>query len=361
MRAMMSLAYSYGFVGSTFQTQQLLDDPNEEDAYGAMYASERARWNEVYRTVRSCRMRGVQIDYDPFWNTADQPESTEHPLWTRVASAFGIPYVTTDSEVLLWDARQARHKTDAEIRRALSQKGLLLDGDAARVLTARGYGEYLGVSVGDGDVAQGALGFDLGAREVISEAFCTEGRGKHMPSAHMYAVGRNGRLLEMRVNSPRCEVISALYTFDGKYVSPAMTRCYNSLGGCVIVMGMTLDKNESQSLFNYRRKRLLDRLLSECSDAFVLVKEAPDVTVVMNEATDPEKSGFFGMLTLINLGDDPISRLALHLPFAWREYRKICALDAQGNWKPIDVTQTVDGIEVDMPLCYCEPLYLRFE
>ncbi|MBE6588897.1 MAG: hypothetical protein E7643_01840 [Ruminococcaceae bacterium] len=360
MRAMMATVYSYGFHGSTFQTQQLLDDPNEEEIYGRMFKEERARFEVIGALARQCVQKGVQICYDPFWNTADDTCSTEQPLWTRCVSAFGLPYTTLASNAVFWDVRQAKYASDEEVTAALSKKALFLDGDAARVLCERGFEKYLGVSVGARDIADGRLGFDLGARELITERFCTEGCGKHMPSAHMYAVGKNGCLLEMRVSDPTCEVISELYTFEKKFVSVAMTRYKNSLGGTVTVMGETLDGNASQSLFNYRRQRLFGDVLSECADEFVFVKESPFVSVVMNEAKDPKESGFFGLLTMTNLCDGTVTSPLLHLPPCWNTFASLSFLAKDGSWQALPYTQTSDGIRVEMPMKYCDPMYLRF-
>lgn len=360
MRAMMSTVYSYGFHGSTFQTQQLLDDPNEETVYGKMYQKERRCFDTLGYLARQCEQRGVQICYDPFWNTADESCSTWDPLWTRCVASFSLPYTTLDSNAVFWDVRQAKYASDEEILKVLSKPALFLDGDAAHALCERGFWKYLGVTVGARDVAEGRIGFDLGAREVITEHFRTEGKGKHMPAAHMYATGKNGHLLEMQVTDPLCDVISELYTFEGELVSVAMTKFKNSLGGTVTVLGETLDGNVSQSLFNYRRQRLFQRILSECSDELVFVKEASFVSVVMNEAKDPSRSGFFGLLTLNNLNDGALEAFEVHLPPRWRGFTSLSYLAEDGSWNPLPHTRTEDGITVNAPLAYCEAMYLRF-
>lgn len=107
MRVIMGVAYSYGFIGSTFNLQQLLDNPNEETAYGTIYAEERKKYDKVFSLAKECKLNGVEICYDPFWNTADDTKRTPYPLWTRPLSLFGIPYVTTESDVAFWDERQA--------------------------------------------------------------------------------------------------------------------------------------------------------------------------------------------------------------------------------------------------------------
>ena len=46
---MMAMAYSQGFDGSTFQTQQLLDCPNEEAVYGKLWKKEKLRFNKLHK------------------------------------------------------------------------------------------------------------------------------------------------------------------------------------------------------------------------------------------------------------------------------------------------------------------------
>lgn len=356
MRSILGAVYSYGFDGSTFQTQQLLDMPNEEPAYAAMLSQERSRFNEVYRTVSRCRQRGVEICYDPFWNTADTSKKSSEPLWCQCAGLFGIPYTTEESEVAFWDDRQARYADDACIRHALS-KGLFLDGDAAKCLCERGYGEYIGVQLGE-DVADAPLLFDLGAKEVIREEFSLPGKGRNMPAAHMFAEGKNGKLLRMTVTEPGCEILSDLLDYRKNPVSPAMTRFENRLGGRVVVMGMTLEGNDSQALLNHRRQRLLQQMLVWCSDAYAFVKEAAQVFTIMNEAVNPESCGYLGMLTLINLGDDDFLQIDLHLPPKWREASSFRVLDPSGNWQDAEFERTEDGLILHEPIHHLNPVYL---
>ena len=356
MAAIMSTVYSYGFDGSTFQTQQLLDDPNEETAYGKMFKKERKRFNEVHRIAKQCRLKGVQIDYDPFWNTVDNCKSTLSPLWVDCVSRFGIPYTTLSDSVSFWDERQTKYYDDDVIMKQLS-KGLFLDGDAAKQLCMRGYGKYIGVEIGEWVLNGTKIGYDLAAREVICEKFTHLNKGKNMPSAHMLA-GGNGKLLNMTVTDERCEVISEFYTFKKELVSPAMTRFENELGGRIVVMGMTLDNNVSQSLFNYRRRNLFQYLLKWCCDEYVFVKDAPEVFIIVNEAENPIESGFFGMLTITNLSEDELDEIDLHLPKKWKALSDFKMLDHNGEWNDIEYERTEDGIKIKNKLADITPMYI---
>lgn len=353
MRALMSIAYAHGFDGSTFQVQQHLDDSNVETAYGRMFVRSRAKLETIHRVAKQCMTRGVEICYDPFWNTATDDCKQTEPLWAKPVGLFGIPYVTTEADVAFWDVRQAKYADDATVRHYLS-KGLFLDGAAARALCERGYGEYLGVTVGD-NIATGNYRFDLGAKELVRENFAEARRGRVMAPAHNYAAGREGYALALTVTDPRCEIISEELTFEDKPVSVSMTRFDNALGGRVTVMGTVLDSNDSSGLYNYCRQRLLQRLVNDCTDAFAFVKDAPASYLVMNEANDCVQSGFLGMLTLVNLCDDSAEGFSLHIPAKWREASEFLMLDCDGTWKSMEYVRTEDGISVSEELKYCEP------
>ncbi len=355
MKAFMAIAYSSGFIGSIFQTQQLLDDPNEERAYGKMFASEKKRFNELINAVDGCERIGVSLPYDPFYNTLESSKNP-NPYWTRTLDMFGIPYTTKATEVSFIDKRLASYCSDEDIIRYL--KGtLFIDGDAAYELANRGFGKYIGVEVG-GDVATGMLGFDLGAREILKTPFDEFSKGKNMPIAHMFACGGNGILRRLTPNNDLTEVISEAYTFNKELISTAMTRFKNELGGTVIVMGMTLENNLSQSLFNYRRKRLFEELLINASAGIPLVREEPNVHIIVNKAnTDKD---FAYLLTLINLGEDSISSFKLYLPEDMIE-RDIYYLNTIGEWERLEFEITGNEAVFNYALDLCEPVYLKIK
>lgn len=353
MKAFMGIAYSSGFIGSTFQTQQLLDDPNEEKAYGKMFSTERARFTELVSVVSKCERVGVSLPYDPFYNTLDGMFGSQ-PYWVRTLDLFGIPYTTRQSKVSFIDSIQAKYCPDEEIMKYLSG-GLFLDGDAALELERRGYGKYIGVSVGEDVAEKGKNRYDLGTREILKPPFDCFSKGKNMPSAHMLAHS-NGVLRELTVINDDVEVISEAYSFKKEMLSVAMTRFENELGGRIVVMGMTVKDNLSQSLFNYRRMKLFHKLLDWCGAALPHLKEEPCVHLILNEAKD--KEDFTHLITLINLGDDTIENPALYLPKRLRD-KKIFSLNSDGKWIEAEYIATEDGIILTAPLELCEPVYLK--
>ncbi len=357
MRAMMGAVYSFGFDGSIFHSLGLLDNPDEETAYAKMFSKERVRFNTINTLAKKCDLVGVNIDYDPFWNTVDATISPSIPLWANIIGRFAIPYTTLSSRVSFWDERQAKYCDDETIMEALSN-GLFLDADAAKALCKRGFGKYLGVDIGDDILLGNNIIYDLGAREVICEKFVHENSGRCMHSAHMLAAGGNGKLLKMSVTDDNCEVISEFYTYDKKTVLPAMTRFENSLGGKIVVMGITLHHNNSQSLINYRRQRLIQDLLVWCSDDFAFVKDAPDVYTIMNEAKDKDTDGFSGMLTVINLCEDDLEEVKIHLPKKWQMMSSLKTVNENGELVKCRYTREFDDIILKHNLNYLSPLYL---
>ncbi len=348
MRALLGTVYSYGYEGSVLQTQQLLDDGNEETAYGKMFAEERRRFAEVSRLAGNCLHRGVSVPTDAGHVQGRTPD------FVPCLSYFGIPYTTLPAQVAFWDAVQASYLDDAAILGQL-KKGLFLDGAAAKKLCERGYGGYLGVSVGD-EAITGKQIYDLGERDVIRDGFAKDSVGRNMPSAHMLANG-NGKLLKLTVTDPACEIVSDAVDFRRNVLAPSMTRFVNRLGGHVVVMGMTVAGNFSQSLLNYRRQKLFDELLIWCGADFSFVRNAPKVYLIENKPASG--ADFAGMLTAINFCEDALPSLLLHLSADLRGRVPYC-IERDGSRRKLSYRETDDGIEITEELPFLRPLYCVF-
>ena len=350
LRVITTAACSFGCDGLLFYTQQILDDPNEEDAYSRMFAEECRRFETISAAARQCQVKGVRIHHDPFRSSL-QPEMNSG--WIESLGAFGIPVSTLPAGVTFLSGTQPESFSDAELKELLSS-ALILDGDAAISLQQRGYGKYLGVKV-EGNPVTGMEQFDLGGREVIEPAFIPECRGRHMHRADFFAPRGRGSMHELVPQDPGCEIITRTVTFQQKPLGIGMTRFRNQLGGKVAVMGMGVGGNCSSSLLNYRRQQLIRELVIWCCDEFVIARGNARVYTIMNEAADPEKAGFAGMLTLTNLNADDLDSVTLHLPPKWRNYRTWQRLDRDGGWA--DFPYSLDGgtIRLELPLRYARP------
>ena len=311
----------------------------------------------MHRVAKACDLKGVQVVYDPFYNNLPGDASEPEPLWLNCLIRFGIPYISTESNIAFWDLRQAKYADNDQIIKALS-KTLFVDGDAAKILCERGYGKYLGVQIGDCVTDGSNLAYDLAAREVICDNFVKESKGRNMPSAHMYNPLGNGRMLSVTPTDEKCEIVTEYYDYKKQFVTTSMTRFQNSLGGKVVVMGLTLDRNKSHALYNYRRKHLLSEMLMWADCDFAFVKEAPEVFLIENRAVDAGKSGFKGMLTLTNYCEDALDEVSIYLPKELRDFSNLFILGEDGEWQKINYSVTPDGVIVKEIFSHLSPVYI---
>ncbi len=351
MKALLGAAYSYGMVGSVYFAQQIFDRPFEEDAFGKLYAAERKRLQTVSRLATECRPVGIEIGYDPFYYMQAVP------YFAECIGRFGIPFATTEASVATLDAKQAKYADHETLMRYLG-KGLLLDGEAAKILCERGYGEYLGVSVG-ADILESkpSLLYDLGALEVITEEFAEEGEGCEMWCAHAYCPVGNGKWMQIEKTNAATRTVTEGIDFRGNMLMPTMTYFENALGGRICVMSLTVKDNPSQALYNYRRQRVLQRIICKMSDEYPVVENAPDVYAI---ALAPKNEGadLLGMLTLINLSEDDAEGVHIRLPERLLKAKGIYTLDREGNEVLLPTEKTERGIRLLAPLFSLEPTYI---
>ncbi len=351
MNALLGAAYSYGFVGSIYFAQQYFDVPKEETGFGRLYAAEHARLEAVCALAAECRPVGVEICYDPFYNMSQEP------FFAECLGRFGIPFATEEASVAFLDARQARYMDHETLMHYLS-KGLFLDGEAAKILCERGYGEYLGVSVGE-DVLESrpSLLYDLGALEVISEDFSAPGEGREMWCAHAYCPHGNGKWMEITVTDPKTQTVTKGVDFREKTIAPTMTYFQNTLGGRVAVMSLTVRDNPSQALYNYRRQWLFQRLIAQMADEYAFVRNAPEIYTIALAPKDMD-SDLCGMLTLINLSEDDAEEAFVYLPPRLRAAKEILTVERDGSLAPLSAEREENGIRLRSALPGCTPTYI---
>jgi hypothetical protein len=245
--------------------------------------------------------------------------------------------------------------SDDEIMGYLS-KVLFMDGETAKILCDRGFSRYLGVTMGEDLALKSKINYDLANREIIREKYICSGEGRNMPSPYMFSISW-GKMLEMKVENPACEIITDLVNFKQEVVNTGMIIFENELGGTMFVMSMTVEDVHSHSLLNYRRQRLFQRLITKTCDELVYAKEAARIYLIQNEAKDEQQSGFKGQLTLINLSGDTCKNLELHLPNDWKN-REYLILNEKADWEKLSYEATKEGIILKTPLNFQDPVYI---
>ncbi|MFA6929784.1 MAG: hypothetical protein WCT05_05610 [Lentisphaeria bacterium] len=357
LKSLMASAYSFAFDGSTFQARQHLDDPNEEKGYYEMFVNERKRFQAIQTIAKNCAVSGCGLFYDPFRGSFCKGA---HPGWLRTLAHFGIPYTTNEAQVNFLSGTQPDALSNEKIKELLC-KGLILDGEAAQVLCERGFSEDLGVMVAP-PVEDANKLRDLEGREMIREPFVSGNHGRRMTWNSTYSPYGNGVLFQICPLAPACKTITDLLNFREENLGSGMTRFVNRYGGRVVVMAMTTSGNLSSSLFNYRRQRLLQKLILWAgADDIVFVKERAKTFCILNQPLPQYQDRFRGVLTLINLCSDSFDSVELFLPEKWRKKNFVKYLDSEGNWEKADFQATPDGIEVFRPTPLFDPLYLLFE
>lgn len=352
VKAMLGMVFSWGFDGSIFHCTATVEKTSDTASpYARVFHLEKERFKTIANLTRKCLVSGVEIFYDPFCNTAIAEEDAYYPRWIKSISQFGISYNTKESPVTFADDRFIRCANEDVLLKYLS-KGLFLDGDGAKALCERGLGKYIGVDVGEDVFSQGKRMFDLGSQEYICEPF---GSGT-MPAANSWCPRGQGILRELTIADENCKTITELKNFSGEVIAPAMTWFENSLGGKIVVMGMTLKGNNSQSLFHMGRQALIKSLISRISDDVVYIKDEAKVMLIANKPK--EKEDFSAILTLINTGADTVLDARVYVPKSFASFESLFCLDIDGEWKKADYEKDGDDIIVKIPLEFQEPVYL---
>ena len=99
-------------------------------------------------------------------------------------------------------------------------------------------------------------------------------------------------------------------------------------------------------------------MLKWCSDYYVFAKNQPNIYTIVNETINPEESGFYGMLTLINLGDDTLDNVTLHLPPKWQKTTEFKLLDKNGKWVSGNIQKQKDALIIGEEFKHCNPMYI---
>ena len=361
MRACFGAVYSYAYDGATFNNTVFSDNQNEEKTYTYMYNEEKVRFNKVASIAKQCKVNGIQIEYDPFFSSIYGKD----PLWLTKLSLYGIPITTNGAKIAFWDEAPAKYMDHESVMRALSG-GLFLDGAAAKALYDRGYGEYLGVDVGDqickkiyfNDFSADTdpFSFDMGAKVYAREKY-REVCGAYSIGTSGYGfspTGVKGRVT-LPPNNENCEIVADLFNSRGECVTVASTIFKNSLGGTVIVFGAVLGAKYTLS---YREQKLIQYHLLQCSDDIAFAVGDPNLYLIMNEAKNPEESGFLGMLTVSNLCEDDLKKFSLHIPSKWLGFTELLAIGQDGELYPVKYELDGQTLTVKENLNYLDPISL---
>lgn len=300
------------YVGAHFGDGEAVDA-----SYTDVLADHRGQLAALTKAVRLSVPDGLAIPLSPHFKTWHPVTDKAELGYTGVSAGerwfgpYGIPFYATeslkdDAVYALIGEKQVDRFTDDELRTLLAGR-LFVDGLAATALGRRGFADLLGVEVSDGDFRYNG--------EVTSDGVSLR-FGKTSGTPHLMA-------------KPGAEVLSQLVycPFAGaapEAVGVGATCFKNELGGRVVVTAFHAGVPWYQQ-WNEGRKRFLTKLLARLGFDGPFVENNQHVLMLVRRAADGSQ-----IVSVTNLGYDPLDPVKLHLP---AKMRIDAMMDAHGQWR----------------------------
>lgn len=239
----------------------------------------------------------------------------------RLLARMGIPCKATSGGVALYSGSEPfRGLDDADIKKILSGN-VMLDGEAARFLTDRGFSKEIGAKA-----SERVWPIDFSAEKVCAD-------GSRIGSSFHQNYGMDGSAV-MRLEVDGGEEISFYCAGkDMKRVRSSMIRHRNSLGGRTVVMAASLRDCIATNVLNFRKRDLLVEAFEWLDGNPVSVRTDKDVNVMLfaNERAAGESARLFVHATEISC--EPRTGLSLVVAPPYRGGRAEVLTD--GEWKAL--------------------------
>ncbi len=351
VKGMLYGAVAMGCDDTLLYATQYLDDPVEETGYFEMYRAHAGKLNAFKESVQDCELDGWQIIYKPDGAWSLPLKDNWVPGGNASAMAgllgrMGIPYTTRERHVKLLAGPVVASMSDTELLAILSS-AVLIDSTAAMMISARGFGDLLGVGTEKLD------------RLMVSEEYILPAAGVELKGRRIYnmAFAPAGSELTQYIKliPQGAEVLTEYRDPTGHSVQPGLTRFVNRRGGRVAVMGCCLAGNNSSNLFSYRKKELLRVLYQWLNGGAPLPAAAlkvPNFWLLFNRGAD------HAVILLNNLTSDPLPgpEIALAPEYLGKEIQE---LGMDGTWKKLDVEQQRNSVVLPGECLPKEPRVIR--
>ena len=329
-------ALKAGAQDSLYYCMRYNDDPLEDPGYAARLRDFRARFETVTRFRAEARPVGVRMVYTPrevYMVRGETKKSASCGMLaasTHFLAKLGFPAVTReDAPVATLFGNTPEALTDEEIR-ALFAGGLFIDGEAAAILSQRGFSDLMGVEARDD--ADHRVGF---AYERILDVAGCAARGRNVRYSCSNGQATLGwtryECVFAELKALPGTVAWSVFRDDAdRDVAPSVTYFRNRLGGRVGVMARSVDCPQHESVYTPRKQELLHNLFAKLADGRLAV-HAPKTpgTFVLAAEKDGE------LLVMVNnLAGEPRSDIALEFADEWKSAR-MERLGADGKWTPL--------------------------
>lgn len=298
-------------------------------------------YDVLTETVKGIKWKGVSIplvNLEKEFTPMEYPDYFTTPEWfSAMIGALGISFSFREpddheAECFMIGADMVKHFTDAELDEVV-KKNLILDAVSAQMLIDRGYGEYLGVTLGK------VPHFSY-EREVA----------RNLKMRHL--ITPNTRLL---IPAEGAENVTELVkpAADGSgeitFIAPGMTKFRNKNNKDVYVWCEPV----TVSIYNLDpiRKLWLERICEEASDIPVKCTEDQDIMFRCGELSDGSL-----LATLINLSYDAMDEIPL---VCRKAPASIKVLEASGEWQEAEYRIENGTIYIQKQLLSNLPLIMK--
>lgn len=359
IRSFMTTAFAYGFDDSLFYCTQYLDSLLEERGYVEMFKREVKRFSKIRDEVGDAPVAGCEIMHHPFAHTAvpykptgegwgGRPQAPQNP-WVNMLSRFGIPYTTKGGRVKMVSGASLRIMSNEQIDELL-RGAVLLDGDAAYILSQRGYGKLIGAGVTPGKEANFSY---EGIRNISKHKGL---KGELMYNLIFAPAGSEGGSFYVLDIKPGTEVITDFLAPGEKPVIPGFIRFENEWGGRVAITAFKLEGNRSSAVFNYKKKEILRETIEWLGkeELPVYVNDLPNIFCICNKSN----TGKYLLVTIINLSADRAATLSVDVPAEWKN-AAVTQLQSNGKWAPVSVKRSGRTISMQADMMLMEPVIIK--
>jgi len=319
-----------------------------DDPYGLMLRNTKSFLNGLlqYRTIGG-KEKGIGILFAPHIaqkvQTNTGTDFTElYPNasgWFTALQALGHAVTYQQSDVVAITGQITRGYRDEQIKNILS-KAVLLDAFAAKTLAQDGYGQYIGVNVGDfiKRTTVPISAEDFGAGVYISARLATE------------------REILCRLKPQKgASVFSNFVDCNRDVFMPAVVFFENSLGGRVAVFAMDMRYGATCCFMSWHRKRQFKQILDW------LTNDNLDLFVSGGPHSLPMRTDYdnYSIVTVANNSPDTWPNITIEFATSGRRVREILILDRSGKWlqAPCSNIKQNSGrliFKVDSPLEYMD-------
>ena len=337
-----------GVTGSYYYCTQYADDPMEDDAYARRLNDYRARLETVRDMRATMRPCGVRAVYAPeevymFRETKKSAASGMLPVHAYFLGKMGFPMVTAgDASVAMLIGNTPNALSDDEVRKLLAG-GVLIDAEAAVLLTKRGFAPLMGCEAVEGN---SYLRFQS---EAILPAAGCERKGRKLYHRMMKSLPYIGWTPKRSVfahlkPAAGAEEWSGLFDFHGKPVASATVLSRNAEGGRVAVICRSLDTKPHASIYSPRKQEMMHNLFERLAGDSPIDVTAPRTpsTWLIAARNDAEL-----LVMAENLCGEPREDIVLKFAPRWRG-GEVSVLRKDGSWLGVGIASDAFPVPQEM-------------